>query len=195
MMKYAEFVQRTHFNQAELIAFAHGTLVDDPPEDFAQLPSPPFLMFDRVTEVVRDRPGRITAEQDIRLDGWYFQCHFRGDPVQPGCLGVDAVWQLLGFYMTVNGSPGRGRALGCKSVEFSGQIRPYNQLVRYDVRVKRYTRLKESGVSLIIGDATVLVDGEAIYEVEAAKVGCFLGIGYTDFPRRSANAVGGIFKR
>jgi 3-hydroxyacyl-[acyl-carrier protein] dehydratase/trans-2-decenoyl-[acyl-carrier protein] isomerase len=131
-MKYAEFLERTQFSKSELLASAQGTLVGDPPADgVPQLPAPPFLMFDRVVEVERrGAQGLIVAEQDVALDAWYFQCHFRGDPVQPGCLGVDAIWQLIGFYAALRGARGAGRALGSKEIEFSGQIRPHNKVVR-----------------------------------------------------------------
>jgi 3-hydroxyacyl-[acyl-carrier protein] dehydratase/trans-2-decenoyl-[acyl-carrier protein] isomerase len=189
---YAEFLKRERFSQEELLAHAWGRLVEDPPPDFARLPLPPLLMFDRVTELERaGGHGRIVAEQDVRLDAWYFQCHFAGDPVQPGSLGVDAVWQLLGFYMVAAGSPGVGRALGCKEVEFFGQIRPHNHLVTYALEVRRHAQLKESGVAMAIADATVSVDGQPIYTVSAAKVGCFLDIRYSDYPFASENAIGG----
>jgi 3-hydroxyacyl-[acyl-carrier protein] dehydratase/trans-2-decenoyl-[acyl-carrier protein] isomerase len=99
-MKYMEFRERHHFGLEEILAFSYGSLVDDPPVDFdARLPAPPFLMVDRVLSFKSNgRQGSIVAEQDIKLDAWYFQCHMPGDPVQPGCLCVDAVWQLLGFY-------------------------------------------------------------------------------------------------
>ncbi len=195
-MKYAEFLERTSFSKEELLASAQGNLVDDAPPELARLPAPPMLMFDRIVEIVRDGSrGRIVAEQDVRFDDWFFQCHFRGDPVQPGCLGVDAVWQLLGFFCTVSGAPGAGRALGCKEVEFSGQIRPFNRLVRYEVDVRRFTKLEAAGASIVVGSARVLVDGEAIYAIKDAKVGTFTGITYADYPARSKNSVGGIMQR
>ena len=97
-MKYEEYRARRHFTKQELVAISWGTLVEDPPcEEFGVLPAPPFLMFDRVTDVTSEGlKGSIVAEQDVRFDDWFFQCHFRLDPVQPGCLGVDAIWQLLG---------------------------------------------------------------------------------------------------
>ncbi|MBU1965255.1 MAG: bifunctional 3-hydroxydecanoyl-ACP dehydratase/trans-2-decenoyl-ACP isomerase, partial [Proteobacteria bacterium] len=152
----------------------------------------PFLMVDRILEIRSDgRQGRIVAEQDIRLDAWYFQCHMPGDPVQPGCLGVDAIWQLLGFFCIWRGALGSGRALGCGEVVFSGQIRPFNRCVRYEVDVRRFTNLKESGASIVIGEGTVSVDGETVAEIHGARTGVFRGIAYPDYPRRSANAVGG----
>jgi 3-hydroxyacyl-[acyl-carrier protein] dehydratase/trans-2-decenoyl-[acyl-carrier protein] isomerase len=192
-MTYEEFRKSSSFGLEELIAFAYGTLVEDPPEGFAaRLPAPPFLMLDRITEIRSDgRQGRIVAEQDIRLDAWYFQCHMPADPVQPGCLGVDAIWQLLGFYCIWRGALGSGRALGCGEVLFSGQIRPFNRCVRYEVDVRRFTNLKESGASIVIGEGLISVDGETVAEVRGARTGVFKGIAYPDYPRRSANAVGG----
>jgi 3-hydroxyacyl-[acyl-carrier protein] dehydratase/trans-2-decenoyl-[acyl-carrier protein] isomerase len=195
-MRYAEFLQRGTFSKEELLGLAHGNLVEDAPAQFIRLPAPPMLMVDRVVELVRDGPrGRIVGEQDISLTDWFFLCHFRGDPVQPGCLGVDAVWQLVGLFTAAAGAPGSGRALGCKEVEFAGQIRPYNRVVRYEVDIRRFSMLKESGSAVSIGTAKVLVDGEHIYTVKDAKVGMFLDIAYSDYPARSERSVGGIMDR
>lgn len=192
-MTYEEFRQSSRFGIEDLIAFSYGTLVDDPPEGFsARLPAPPFLMLDRIVEISGDgRQGRIVAEQEIRLDAWYFQCHMPADPVQPGCLGVDAIWQLLGFYCVWRGALGSGRALGCGQVAFGGQVRPFNRRARYEVEIRRFTQLRESGASIAIGEGRVLVDGELIAEVHEARSGVFQGIAYPDYPRRSANSVGG----
>jgi len=195
-MRYEEFVARDRFTKEELLGLSQGNLVEDPPEEFIRLPAPPMLMVDRVVEVTKNGPrGRIVGEQDIAFDDWFFHCHFRGDPVQPGCLGVDAVWQLVGLYCALGGAPGSGRALGCKEVEFSGQIRPYNKVVRYEVDIRRFSLLKDSGSAVAIGTARVLVDGEPIYVVKDAKVGMFRGIAYPDYPARSKNSVGGIMDR
>ncbi len=142
-MTYSEFRERRHFTREELLALGYGRLVDDPPEGFkARLPLPPMLMVDRIEEISRDgRRGRLIAERDVRLDDWFYHCHFLGDPVQPGCLGVDAVWQMVGFYCAWNGALGTGRALGCREVEFSGQIRPYDGVVRYEIDIVRYQDL------------------------------------------------------
>ncbi len=192
-MTYAEYLERTWFDKGELLALAHGRLVSDPPSEMALLPAPPLLMFDRVVELTRaDRRGRIVAEQDVQLDAWYFQAHFRDDPVQPGCLGVDAVWQLLGLYLSVCDCPGTGRALGVGEVEFFGQIRPHNRLVRYEVDVRRLSRFRERGSAVVIADATVSVDGEVIYTITGARSGAFLNIRYADYPFPSRNARGGL---
>lgn len=184
-MKYEEFKSRKSFALAELIAFSYGRFVADPPEGFdARLPAPPFLMIDRILLMeTLGKQGRIIAEQDIRLDAWYFQCHMPGDPVQPGCLGVDAVWQLLGFYGAWRGGLGAGRALGCDGVSFSGQIRPHHRVVRYEIDVRRFSILAETGASIIIGEGTVSVDGEIVAEVHQARTGLFRDIVYGDYPR------------
>lgn len=196
-MKYEEFKEKTSFTQEELLAAAWGTLVEDPPpEGFAATPAPPFLMLDRITEVSHDgKRGRIVGEKDIRVDEWFFQCHFRNDPVQPGCLGVDAIWQLIGFYITVRGGKGVGRALGSKEIEFFGQIRPHNKVVRYEVDIRRFSRMPESGTAIAIGSGTVFVDNESIYTVTDAKVGVFSNIQYTDYPHKSDNAIGGVIRK
>lgn len=195
-MRYAEFLEREHFTKVELLGLSQGNLVSDPPEEFVRLPAPPMLMIDRVVELKRSGPrGRIVGEKDVLVDDWFFHCHFRHDPVQPGCLGVDAVWQLLGLYCAAAGAPGSGRALGCKEVDFSGQIRPYNKVVRYEVDVRRFSMLPASGSAVVVGSAVVSVDGEDIYTIKDAKVGVFSGIAYPDYPARSANSVGGIMDR
>jgi 3-hydroxyacyl-[acyl-carrier protein] dehydratase/trans-2-decenoyl-[acyl-carrier protein] isomerase len=197
MLTYEEFTNRDHFTQEDLLAFAYGRLIEDPPEGFsARLPTPPMLMVDRVVEITADRArGRIVAEQDIQLAAWYFQCHFNSDPVQPGCLGVDAVWQMLGFYCNWRGGLGAGRALGCKEVDFSGQIRPHDTLVTYEIDIRRYSAMPEKGASIVLGNARVLVDGEAIYTVEGARVGLFQGIQYNDYPWPGENDKGGRIER
>lgn len=197
MITYDDFKSRTRFDQQELLGFAYGTLVKDPPEHFkARLPTPPMLMLGRVLELSSHKSrGRAVAETDIHLDDWFFQCHFNGDPVQPGCLGVDAVWQLLGFYCNWRGGLGSGRALGCGDVDFFGQIRPHDTLVRYEVDVRRYTEIKRAEASMVIGDARVIVDGEEIYKISRARVGLFRGIAYPDYPLESENSRGGRLER
>jgi 3-hydroxyacyl-[acyl-carrier protein] dehydratase/trans-2-decenoyl-[acyl-carrier protein] isomerase len=196
-MKYAEFMEKNSFDLVDLLAVAYGRIVEDPPPGFdARLPTPPLLMMDRILSITKNKnQGSIVAEQDIRLDAWYFQCHMPGDPVQPGCLCVDAVWQLLGFYCAWRGAVGTGRALGCGEVSFNGQIRPYNRITRYEIAVKRYAHLKESGTSIVIGDANIFVDGELIMVMKDARTGVFKGIAYPDYPMRSRNSIGGIMTR
>ena len=192
-MKYAEFRERSYFTQEEVLAMAYGRLVEDAPEEFrARFPVPPMLMVDRVTDLTRrGARGRIVAERDVRVDDWFFHCHFLGDPVQPGCLGVDAIWQLIGMYCAWSGALGTGRALGCQEVEFFGQIRPHDGVVRYEINIVRYQELATSGSSIAIGDAKVLVDDVEIYEIKRAKVGVFRDIDYPDYPWPSRHSRGG----
>jgi 3-hydroxyacyl-[acyl-carrier protein] dehydratase/trans-2-decenoyl-[acyl-carrier protein] isomerase len=178
-LTYAEFCSRRDFERDHLVRLAEGRLLDDAPSGFrSKLPTPPMLMVDRVTDISRasTHRGRVVAERDVSRDDWYFQCHFVGDPVQPGCLGVDGIWQLLGFYCAWAGALGTGRALGAGEIEFSGQIRPNNRLVRYEVDIVRYTQLQASGATIVIGDGRLSVDGQPIYAVKRAKVGIFRNI-------------------
>lgn len=196
-MTYEDFLGRDHFSREEILAMAYGRLVDDAPDGFrTRLPLPPMLMVDHVGHISgAGRTGRIAAERKVRLDDWFFQCHFLGDPVQPGCLGVDGVWQLIGFFCAWRGALGTGRALGCGEVEFAGQIRPHDGMVRYEVDIARYQELPRSGSAIAIGDARVLVDGEAIYRVDRAKVGVFKDIDYPDYPWPTERARGGKMER
>lgn len=194
LMTYAAFMAAKTLTKDDLLAWGKQTLVADAPGTIPSLPLPPMLMFDRIVTIEHNgRRGRIVAEQDIHLDAWYFFCHFDNDPVQPGCLGVDAIWQLLGMYCALRGALGTGRALGCKEVDFFGQIRPHDAIVTYDVEVRRYSQMQ--GASVVIGDGSVSVDGEAIYTVREAKVGIYSGIQYADYPARSANSKGGVLNR
>ncbi len=192
-MTYEEFMERSHFSEEEVLALAYGRLVEDGPADYkARFPLPPMLMVDRISHISRrGNRGRIVAERDVRLDDWFFHCHFLGDPVQPGCLGVDGVWQLIGLYCSWRGALGSGRALGCAEVEFSGQIRPHDKVVRYEIDIVRYQDLPKSGSAVAIGDATIFVDDEAIYQIKRAKVGVFRDIDYADYPHQSVNSRGG----
>lgn len=193
-MKYQDFVECTTLDKEQLIAWGQQTLLDDAPGAIPSLPAPPMLMFDRITSIERSgRRGRIVAEQDIALDAWYFLCHFADDPVQPGCLGVDAIWQLLGMYCALNGAIGAGRALGCGAVDFFGQIRPHDKVVTYEVDVRRFSTIQ--GNAVVIGNGSVSVDGVQIYTVADARVGVFPGIRYDDYPARSENSVGGVLQR
>ena len=195
-MTYEEFRGRDHFDPVEILAYAHGSLVTGAPDGFdARLPTPPMLMFDRIVEIQRQGArGKVVAERAVRLDDWFFQCHFLGDPVQPGCLSVDAVWQLLGYFCSWAGALGSGRALGCGEIEFSGQIRPHDSVVRYEVDVRRYTELRRTRAAIILGDARVLVDGEAIYAMKKAKVGLFRDLAYEDYPLPGERSRGGVME-
>ena len=196
-MKYQEFLEKNRFDLQELIAFSYGRLIDDPPEDFdARGPAPPFLMMDRILSIEKSGGrGKIIAEQDIRLDAWYFQCHFPGDPVQPGCLCVDAVWQLMGFFGVWSGALGAGRALGCGEIEFSGQIRPHNRVVRFEIDGVRFRTLKQAGAAIVIANADVFIDGEMITTVRNARIGIFKGIIYKNYPLPGENCRGGIHQK
>ncbi len=192
-MKYSEFLDAGRLDMEDLLSWSNQSLVEDAPGLIPSLPAPPMLMFNRIIKIEHNKNrGRIVAEQDITLDAWYFLCHFRNDPVQPGCLGVDAIWQLLGMYCALRGALGSGRALGCKEVEFNGQIRPHDKLVTYDVEVRRFTNIK--GSSVVVGTGSVFVDGEQIYKVTDAKVGVFPNIQYADYPHKSKNSIGGVLK-
>lgn len=196
MLDYQEFRQRSQFGQEEILAFSHGKLIRNPPAGFAsRLPTPPFLMVDEITRLrSKGSKGRIIAERKIKLDDWFFQCHFKGDPVQPGSLGLDAVWQLVGFYCAWSGSIGSGRALGCGDVLFKGQIRPRDKLIRYDVDIRRFTLQPTSGAGIAIGDARVLVDNQEVYTVKRAKAGVFPDIAYPDYPLATERSHGGDVK-
>lgn len=193
-MTYSEFCNQPSFSREHLIAFSYGRLVSDPPEHFdARLPAPPFLMMDRILSLEKEgAKGKIVAEQDIEIDAWYFQCHFPGDPVQPGCLGLDALWQLMGFYGVWRGGLGAGRALGCDAVSFNGQIRPFSQVVRFEIDVLRYSELKTSGACLLVGNGRAIVEGDIVITVKNARVGLFRDIVYTDYPMRTPRSVGGL---
>lgn len=140
----------------------------------AQLPLPPMLMFDRITGITEDGgdagKGQIIAELDIRSDLWFFGCHFPGDPVMPGCLGLDAMWQLIGFFLGWLGGLGRGRALGAGEVKYTGQVTPKNKLVTYRINMKRVIMRK---LVMGIGDAVMEVDGREIYLAKDLRVGLF----------------------
>jgi 3-hydroxyacyl-[acyl-carrier protein] dehydratase/trans-2-decenoyl-[acyl-carrier protein] isomerase len=140
----------------------------------AQLPVPPMLMFDRVTKITREGgphgKGEMIAELDIRPDLWFFDCHFPGDPVMPGCLGLDALWQMVGFFLTWSGLPGKGRALGCGEVKFTGQVTPAVKLVRYELDIRR---VMSGRLVLGIADGTLFADGKKIYEARDLRVGLF----------------------
>jgi len=155
----------------DLIASGEGTMFGP---GNAQLPLPPMLMFDRITHVSLEGgafgKGELAAEFDIKPDLWFFQCHFEGDPVMPGCLGLDAVWQLLGFYLGWTGAPGSGRALGVGEVKFTGQVLPEAKKVTYRLNIKRVINRK---LVLGIADGIVEVDGKVIYEMTDLKVGLF----------------------
>ncbi len=143
-------------------------------EGNAQLPAPPMLMFDRITSISNEggdyEKGLIIAEMDIKPDLWFFNCHFHGDPVMPGCLGLDAMWQLLGFYVGWTGAPGRGRALGAGEVKFSGQVLPEAKLITYRINIKRLILRR---LVMGVADGTMSIDGKEIYAAKDLRVGLF----------------------
>ncbi len=160
--------QKDHYTYEDLLACGRSELFGP---GNAQLPSPPMLMFDRITTINNDGgsygKGIITAEFDINPDLWFFGCHFQGDPVMPGCLGLDALWQLLGFYLGWTGAPGRGRALGVGQVKFTGQVQPHCKLVSYQIDVRR---VMSRQITLGMADGVMLVDGEIAYEAKDLRV-------------------------
>jgi 3-hydroxyacyl-[acyl-carrier protein] dehydratase/trans-2-decenoyl-[acyl-carrier protein] isomerase len=164
--------RQSSYNYDEILACGRGELFGP---GYAQLPAPPMLMFNRITEISRERVERTARAWSAPSSTstrslWFFQCHFIGDPVMPGCLGVDAVWQMLGFYLCWDGSPGKGRALGCGEVKFSGQITNDVKLVEYGIDLKRVMKSK---LVLGIADGWVKADGQIIYEMSGLRVGLF----------------------
>ena len=160
------------FKYEELIDCANGKLFG---KGNAKLPSPPMLMFDKITNIQSDKgkysKGLVEAELNIKKDMWFFDCHFREDPVMPGCLGLDAMWQLVGFYLGWLGEPGKGRALGVNSVKFTGEVLKNVKIARYQVDMKRI--LKKEGAVVGLADGILFADNKSIYEAENLKVGLF----------------------
>jgi 3-hydroxyacyl-[acyl-carrier protein] dehydratase/trans-2-decenoyl-[acyl-carrier protein] isomerase len=157
------------YTKEELIACGNGELFGP---GNAQLPTDNMLMLDRITHISSEggqhNRGEILAELDIHPDLWFFHCHFPGDPVMPGCLGLDAVWQLLGFFLGWRGNPGRGRALGSGEVKFTGEVLPSASVLRYHIQIRRVIERK---LVMGIADATVSIDGKDIYSMEKLRVG------------------------
>ncbi len=159
------------FSYEDILECAHGKMFG--PTN-GRLPLPNMLMMDRITHISKDGgkygKGEIKAELDIRPDLWFFDCHFEGDAVMPGCLGLDAMWQLVGFFLVWLDLPGRGRALGSGKVKFSGQVLPKAKLVTYQLDIKRVITRK---LNMAIADGTMSVDGRQIYTAEDLRVGLF----------------------
>lgn len=163
--------RQQQFSREELLACGRGEMYGP---GNAQLPLPPMLMCDRIMKINETGgkygKGEIIAELDITPGLWFFECHFQNDPVMPGCLGIDAMWQLVGFYLGWMGGPGRGRALGAGEVKFSGQVTPANQRVTYRIDMKRVMMRK---LVMGIADAVMEVDGREIYNASDLRVGLF----------------------
>lgn len=164
--------QKNSFSYEELLACGRGEMFGP---GNAQLPMPNMLMVDRVTSITADNGhygrGMILAELDIKPALWFFDCHFPGDPVMPGCLGLDAMWQLLGFFIAWQGNPGKGRALGVNEVRFTGQVLPTAKTVTYQLDIKRIVK---RGVVMGIADGIMSVDDREIYKAKDLRVGLFL---------------------
>ena len=164
--------QKNNYNYNELIECANGNLFG---EGNARLPSPPMLMFDRITEISENngafKKGLMKAELDIKDSLWFFDCHFKEDPVMPGCLGLDAMWQLVGFYLGWLGNPGRGRALGVGAVKFTGEVLKNVKVATYEIDMKRV--LIKEGTSVGLANGILRADDKKIYSAENLKVGLF----------------------
>ena len=165
-------MNKNSYTYDELINCAEGDLFGS---GNAKLPLPPMLMFDRITQISENGgnyiKGIIKAELDIKDDLWFFNCHFKEDPVMPGCLGLDAMWQLVGFYLGWLGKPGKGRALGVNTVKFTGEVLKSAKVATYKIDMKRI--LIKEGTTVGLADGILLADGKKIYSAENLKVGLF----------------------
>jgi 3-hydroxyacyl-[acyl-carrier protein] dehydratase/trans-2-decenoyl-[acyl-carrier protein] isomerase len=162
---------QSRFDLPDLLACGRGEMFGP---GNAQLPSPPMLMFDRITHIANTGgaygKGQMVAELDVNPDLWFFACHFIGDPVMPGCLGLDAMWQLVGFFLGWCGAPGRGRALGVGDVKFSGQVTTKVSRIVYRIDLKKVILRR---LVLGVGDGILEADGNPIYEAKDLRVGLF----------------------
>ena len=165
-------MKKNSYSYDELINCGKGQLFGS---GNAKLPLPPMLMFDRITEINDNsgafKKGSLKAELDIKREHWFFDCHFKEDPVMPGCLGLDAMWQLVGFYLGWIGNPGKGRALGVGTVKFTGEVLQKVKLVKYEIDMKKIMSPGSTTVGLANG--MVFADGEKIYSADNLKVGLF----------------------
>ena len=164
--------KKSPYNDKELIDCGNGELFG---AGNAKLPLPPMLMFDRISEISENKgnykKGLIKAELDIKDSLWFFECHFKDDSVMPGCLGLDAMWQLVGFYLGWLGNPGKGRALGVNSVKFTGEVLKNVKLATYEIDMKRV--LIKEGTTVGLANGILKADGKKIYVAENLKVGLF----------------------
>ena len=165
-------MKKSSFNYDELIDCANGKLFGP---GNAKLPSPPMLMFDRITEITENqgfyKKGSMKAELDIKDNLWFFDCHFREDPVMPGCLGLDAMWQLVGFFLGWLGNPGRGRALGVSTVKFTGEVLKNVKIATYEIDMKKI--MSPGGTTVGLANGILLADEKKIYSADNLKVGLF----------------------
>ena len=165
-------MKKNSYSYDELINCGNGALFGT---GNAKLPLPPMLMFDRITEINDTKgafkKGSIKAELDIKKELWFFDCHFKEDPVMPGCLGLDAMWQLVGFYLGWIGNPGKGRALGVGTVKFTGEVLQNVKLVKYEIDMKKI--MSPGGTTVGLANGIVLADDKKIYSAESLKVGLF----------------------
>jgi 3-hydroxyacyl-[acyl-carrier protein] dehydratase/trans-2-decenoyl-[acyl-carrier protein] isomerase len=166
-----DVAQKNSFTIDDLLACGRGEMFGP---GNAQLPVPPMLMMDRIVEINSTGgahgKGQVIAELDINPEQWFFLCHFIGDPVMPGCLGLDAMWQLVGFFLGWSGAPGRGRALGVGEVKFAGQVTPAAKLITYKIDLKRVIIRK---LVMGVADGVLELDGKPIYEAKDLRVGLF----------------------
>ena len=172
VLKVLKFMKKNSFTYDELISCGNGELFGP---GNAKLPLPPMLMFDRISKINEEngtfKKGSLIAELDIKDDLWFFDCHFKGDPVMPGCLGLDAMWQLVGFYLGWLGNPGKGRALGVGAVKFTGEVLKSVKKVEYLIDMKKI--MAPGGTTVGLANGIVLADGKKIYSAESLKVGLF----------------------
>ncbi|MDP6532366.1 MAG: bifunctional 3-hydroxydecanoyl-ACP dehydratase/trans-2-decenoyl-ACP isomerase [Candidatus Marinimicrobia bacterium] len=163
--------QKSSYSKEELLKISEGIVFG--PEN-GKLPTPPMLMVDRITHISAEGgkhdKGEITAELDIDPKQWFFDCHFVNDPVMPGCLGLDGFWQLVGFFLSWSGGKGRGRALGVKDVKFKGQIRPYHDMITYQIDIKKFITRP---TFMAWADGSLRIKDKAIYFAHDLQVGLF----------------------
>ena len=165
-------MKKNSYSYDDLISCGNGNLFGP---GNAKLPLPPMLMFDRITEIYDDKgtfnKGSLKAELDIKKNLWFFDCHFKEDPVMPGCLGLDAMWQLVGFFLGWIGNPGKGRALGVGTVKFTGEVLQDVKLVKYEIDMKKI--MSPGGTTVGLANGILLADNKKIYSADSLKVGLF----------------------
>ena len=165
-------MKKNSFSYDDLIQCGNGDLFGP---GNAKLPLPPMLMFDRISKINENdgefKKGSLSAELDVKKDLWFFNCHFKDDPVMPGCLGLDAMWQLVGFFLGWLGNPGKGRALGVGTVKFTGEVLQNIKLVKYEIDIKKI--MSPGGTTVGLANGVVYADNKKIYTAESLKVGLF----------------------